>query len=250
MSDSLIGKQIPFTREQIIIDNPCASVADIEWLLRRDPLAALRHPNCPPHIWWEGATHLPLDAMKSPAFALMTLAEPDRWVDLEERFMTYWTDHACQRLSKATEMLFAMESAARVLPIFEADYPTETRPRLAMVARQLFAQKKITLDQCQQARRGAEEVARTVADRVHQMKYEVAPIEIVTSNMCLLAVRGALFAVVAEGARDSLMNAREAEGYAAYTRGGDAAAQEAATQKEAAWQWQRVQQIYAEEADL
>jgi len=112
--------------------NPKADEAAIRALAVKQPLAALRHPNCPVDLFWQLAKDYPLEVPQTPLFGLLMLETPDRWRRLEEFCAKTWITERIDSLSLPILQLFASDCAAHVLPIFETKCPDERRPRQAI----------------------------------------------------------------------------------------------------------------------
>jgi len=119
------------SRAEIIAD-PLATADEIQPLAEQDPIAALHHPNCPVELWWQLAVKHPMEAESSITYELMTLENPGRWPEMEQRRRVGWLEDGCQRLSKRECMLFAADCAERVLPLFEKMIKGDKGPRSAI----------------------------------------------------------------------------------------------------------------------
>ncbi len=86
-------------------------------------VAALSDPECPTSLWWEGAIKFPLIVMASPLFPLLTLEQPDRWLQLEEVYANMWMQVEWPRLARFMQLSLQADCAERCLPFFaqEAD---------------------------------------------------------------------------------------------------------------------------------
>jgi len=124
--------------------DPMATPAQVEAIRKKDPIAALRHPNCPTSLWWVLAAIHPIEAEKSALYPLLTLEEPGRWLDMEADHISYWLVNSTRRLSAAQRHLFQADCAEHVLPLFERKAKREKRPREAIRVRRLYAQGKAT----------------------------------------------------------------------------------------------------------
>ena len=65
--------------------NPMATADDRVWLQKKDPIAALLHPNCPPEMWWRLAAMDPLEAQSSILYGILTLESPEQREQLQKR---------------------------------------------------------------------------------------------------------------------------------------------------------------------
>ena len=194
--------------------NPLATSEEVYAL---NPLAAIAHPNCPVELWWKLAEGLPVEAQASILYPLMTLAEPDRWVQLEDDNIARWIPLAGQRLSASKQQLFAADCAERCLPLLEAQHPTDTRPRDAIQARRQWASYKITLEQWEQAQYIVEQCAKATSH--------------LAAKTAAWAARADWFNSVSQGAARAFWEAAPE---------GDA--QVSAWKEERHWQWLRMQQ--------
>jgi len=129
-----------------IAANPMASADDVQWLGRRDPLAALQHPNCPPDLWWSLALWHPMEAENSPAYPLLTLEEPERWDQVIEQHVDKWLQDGVLHLTEKEQHLLAADCAERVLPLYEAKVPwkDDNRPSEAIRLHRLYAHGEAT----------------------------------------------------------------------------------------------------------
>ena len=127
-----------------IAGNPMASAEDVEWLGRKSPLAALRHPNCPVDLWWEIAVAQPYQAEASPLYPLLTLEAPERWEAILATSIDLWLQEAIGCLSFTEQQILAADCVEHILPIFARAYPDDQRPREAIRVRRLWAQGEVT----------------------------------------------------------------------------------------------------------
>lgn len=116
------------TQKSIKADS-VAKPEDIDWLRKKDELAALSHPNCPIDLWWRLAPSYPLEAPQTSAGQLFLLEAPARWQALEQEHAWDWINDLQKRLTPVERMRLAAEYAERVLPLFEGLRPHETLPR-------------------------------------------------------------------------------------------------------------------------
>lgn len=123
----------------------------------------LHHPNCPREIWWEKAERLPIEAITSPAYPLMTLEAPDRWIALELENAREWFEQNCWLMSEKDQWLLAADCAEHTLPLYEATKSHTAKPKKAIKATRLFAEGKITQNELM----AANEQARIDADAIH-----------------------------------------------------------------------------------
>jgi len=142
------------TNKQLMAD-PMAAEDDLYLLARKRPLLALAHPNCPVDLWWELAERYPIQAETSVLYPILTLESPDRWKELEANSAWSWTYDLMKTLPPKIQYLFAAECAERVLPIWEADFPKDKRPRQAIATARAFGLGKATQRQLQEASKAA-----------------------------------------------------------------------------------------------
>jgi len=119
----------------------------------------LEDPECPVELWWSLAVNYPIEAMQSILYDLMTLEEPERWVQLEEDHIQDWIDTIASGLPPMQQELFAADCAERVLPIFERAHPDDKRPRKAIHLRRLFAANQASREAWIEACAAANEAA-------------------------------------------------------------------------------------------
>ena len=125
-------------REEVM-DDPMATQEEIKSLRRKDPLAALHHPNCPEELWWQLAGKYPLEAHESLMWGLNQLANPERWREIEKKKVGEWIRSYSQKLSHPAQRLFVADCAEHVLPLFARKHPNDPRPRHAIEAVRNFA---------------------------------------------------------------------------------------------------------------
>lgn len=140
-----------------LIPDPMASAAEIIALSKKNPLEALRHPNCPVELWWELAAKHPTEAQQSLLYPLLTLEEPERWLTVEDKYVEGWVNTAIDTLSFSSGHLFAADCAEQCLSLFETVKPNDKRPREAIRMRRLFARGKVTQPQWDAAKDAARE---------------------------------------------------------------------------------------------
>jgi len=126
------------TRKSILAD-PLATEEEIRELPGKD---AMTHPNCPPDLWWRMAAIRPIEAMKSPAYDLMMLESPERWVEIEKERVLSWVENFTKDLSAKDARLFAADCAEHVLPAWVFVDRTDKRPQAAIAAARAYAEGK------------------------------------------------------------------------------------------------------------
>jgi hypothetical protein len=107
-----------------ICDDPRASVSALAWLKEQDPIAALRHPNCPAELWWELAAEYPVEAQESVLYQLVTLENPGRWSKLESDNFKAWITSASDWLTWEQQHLFVADCEEHFLYMY-GDQDTE-----------------------------------------------------------------------------------------------------------------------------
>ena len=128
-------------------------------------------------------------------------------------------------LTEQEQRLIAADFAERVLPLFEADYPDDDRPRKAIEAERAYARGEITKEQLAAARAAARAAAGAAA-------------------------RDAAWDAAWAAARDAAWDAAWAAAWAvpAARAAAMAAAMAAAGDAEREWQQQRIDEVVAERA--
>ncbi len=117
---------------------------------------ALLSPECQMELWWALAWRQPLTAQGSPLYPLLTLESPERWLAIEAACIEKWAFDESLRLPAQFRELFAADCAERALPIWEAAYPQDQRPRAAIEMRRRFATGQVTQEQWYLAAGGAQ----------------------------------------------------------------------------------------------
>ena len=123
-------------------------------------------------------------------------------------------------LTEQEQRLIAADFAEHVLPLFEADYPDDDRPRKAIEAARAYARGQITIEQLEAAWASARAAARAVA-------------------------RASAGAAAWAAARAAAGDAARASARAAASDAAWAAASDAAWAAERAWQQQRIDEVFA-----
>ena len=126
-------------------------------------------------------------------------------------------------LTEQEQRLIAADFAEHVLPLFEADYPDDDRPRKAIEAARAFVRGQITIEQLEAARDAAWAAASAAASAAARDAALAA-----TRDAALAAARDAAWAAAGDAAR--------------------AAARAAAGDAERAWQQQRIDAVVAARA--
>jgi len=187
---------------------------------------AIAHPDCPAEFWWGLAARHPMAAMASVLYPLLTLESPERWEKLVFDNLGVWVMEACAELSETNQHLFCADVGEHVLPIFEADYPGDPRPRNAIRVHRQYARGEATIEQWREAQQGAYEF--TMGVDVHAawsaaLACGGEPVEPGEMEEPFGFLR-----LAAEAAEASAME-REESGAVAYAQ-------------ETAWQWRRLLQ--------
>lgn len=221
---SKVGSIPPQTPEEI--------AAEITAMARRDPEAALLHPECPMELWWDTAPRAPIAAVQSPLFPLLALLEdPIRWEALERQCAEGWVDmEATNVLSPKQLRLFACDCAQHVLQYWEDAYPEDTRPHDAIDASRAYADRQGT----EREMLGAADVLRSIPESE-------------TSSGPYQASQAARYAASPSAAlkANRLTWLTEAAKAAAAWSGTGQAAQLSAD--ESVWQWRRLLQYAQDE---
>ena len=122
---------------------------------------------------------------------------------------------AIDDLTEQEQRLIAADFAEHVLPLFEAEYPDDDRPRKAIEAARAYARGEITKEQLDDAR---------------------------------AAARDAAAAAAWDAARAAARDDARADARAAAAAAAGAAARTAARDDERAWQQQRIDEVVAARA--
>ena len=108
------------TKRQIKAD-PKASAEEIATLREEDQVL---HPNCPSEVWWILVGDYPLEAMRSPLYALFLLEDPARWRQTELDRAGYWVANTWLNLSPGRAQVWVAECLEhQVLPVLQREYP-------------------------------------------------------------------------------------------------------------------------------
>lgn len=249
----------PKRRTQLRIKaDPLAIRDDLLWLIRKDPIAGLNHPNCPADLWWELAARHPKQAQACVLYPLFTRESPERWAQFATDNLADWIKAAIEALSEDKQHLFASDCAERCLHLFERLCPNDTRPREAIRVRRLFVHGEATAKQWAAASAAAWQAAKAAGEAtttdfegvvfpaVHAAKAAAGPrlaAEYTVEENQAAWASAAEAAWAARGAATAA--ARASAGQA--VRPADAArarmeAGQAARVAEWRWQWARVQE--------
>jgi hypothetical protein len=218
--------------------DPHASREELLWLRKQTPLAALAHPNCPADLWWELATHHPMEAQESVLYSMLTLESPERWAQLERTNLERWIRDVCNSLSRKSQHLFAADCAERVLPIFERKHPNDKRPREAIRLRRLFAKKEATVEQWNTARNEARSI------------FHKGGFINISAPKSWFAVRGAADTSAELEVQEAAESAVFTAATHATSESHEAKAFERAAYLERKWQWERLQEYLKDDEDL
>ena len=218
--------------------DPLATPEEIERLSWQDPLSALSHPNCPLPLWKELAAECPMEAPSTPAGQLFLLEHPGLWGELERANLSRWIEKYSAWGSREGRRLFAVECAERVLPLFEAKYPADDRPRCAIAAARAYAQGIGSEDAMMAARGEAIKAHDHASRKGHQTAAAEAcgAAHAAASTMHQMRL---VFAYAAEAAGSAA--AEIAFGQSPLTKAFQAASN-AAEHEERRWQWARLQE--------
>ena len=200
--------------------DPKATHKEIKTLAIESPIAALQHPNCPEKLWWDLAAKHPTEALDSPAGVVFLRASADKWTALEQESVARWINETADHLPEAVQHLFAADCAEHVLPLYEAVFPNDNRPREGIRVRRLLARGRATETMWTAARTAAKEAV--IADNQEP-----------TKNAAWDAARAA----AGETTAASALAAAWAAGWAATDAAGGDEARSAAWTVERLWQW-------------
>lgn len=127
--------------EQEIIADPQASEEEVCSLSTGDAQA---HPNCPEGLWWAIARSYPIEAMLSPAYEIMLLESPQRWMAMVEELAYSWIPViARDRLTIRERQLWACDCVAYAAQFMPPDTDT-SMVRVVLSSRRQFIDGKIT----------------------------------------------------------------------------------------------------------
>ncbi len=148
---SRVGARYGATREEIVADpnSTTEELANIPGPY--DRVLMISHHNCPTARWWWLAAQLPIEAIRSPLFSLLTLESPERWAELERKHVVTWITAGLTHLDEQQQRLFAADCAAHVLHFWEEIFPGNLYPRQAIAVARQFAEGAATLEQLQEA---------------------------------------------------------------------------------------------------
>ena len=137
-----------------IIHDPQATPDEIQFLAKKRPEGAVQHPNCPIDFWWALAKHYPMEARRSPAYDLMTLESPEKWVKLETQQGRLWVAKYLTPsfLSYRDLRLFACDCAMRALPLYEKIIRNDERPRKAIEVARAYAKAPAEVGEARRAK--------------------------------------------------------------------------------------------------
>ncbi len=213
-------------RAEQIMANPQATPAQIAALQAPD---AILHPNCPAERWWELAKDLPIEAMQSPLFPLLTLESPERWAMLAQENHRRWIEAAAMLLSWSDARKLCADYAEHVLPIFERNHPEDLRPREAIRIGRLYADDLATLEEMVAASKATHEAAREVRDDASDYAAEAARSDAV-DGVAENAAQAAAWALEPLPTQDDIRNASRIR------------SRVQSREAERRWQWQRLLQ--------
>jgi len=166
---------------QAVSADPQATEVEIRAMSRKNPIGALQHPNCPAALWWLLAGHHPAEAQACVLFELMTLENPEKWTAILEtlenqkvlaatRQIKDQIAEQFKKLSKEDCRRFLADCAERVLPLFEAVYPTKT-PRHAIEIARAYANGEASAAELRVARIVAEKVTDDAFANIMRVKH-------------------------------------------------------------------------------
>jgi len=203
--------------------DPMATPAQIEALRKRDPRAAIAHPDCPIELWWDLAKAYPMEAEASLLFPILTLESPERWHVMQRKHIGDWITRAIKAMSVRQGQIFAADCLEHVLPLFTEEYPTDSRPREAMRMRRLRANDHANYTKWIAARYAANACANEVSHISFQAK---DPYALAATSVAFAAAYEEARPVVTECATAAGTDPSKSEGWLTECR----------------WQWQRAQQ--------
>jgi hypothetical protein len=225
--------------------DPQATPEEIQSLSVNEPIAALNHPNCPLDLWWQLASQHPAEAEASLLFELMTMEEPSRWGEMEDKNAKDWIITYGSQMSDGDKMRFTLDCAARVLPVFERVYPTDKRPRKAIEETRIVLDAKGRISDLNRDldRYAADAQAATELAKSRRNALAASPRATLTEIAAAAAYYAAQTAQYAvQGSRSYYEVAKQAAYAAMHGAGSDPDTCTKAYRSEQAWQWRRTLQ--------
>lgn len=114
-----------------IWDDASLPPSELIKLAQKDP-RVYQNPNLPWDTLLAGAMKYPWYVEHNPVLALLQLEDPEYYQRLEHRIRAGWRNAAVKSLSEKHRMMYAADCAERVLPIFQSQYPHDSRPKKAL----------------------------------------------------------------------------------------------------------------------
>jgi len=114
-------------------------------------------PTCDTETWWHVANMLPLRAINSPLYSLLTLESPERWLAMEWEAARRWVFNSRAKLTDVDQRRFAADCAEHVLPLWETQYPSDHRPRHAIAVARAYANAQVNAKALEHAAQAARE---------------------------------------------------------------------------------------------
>jgi len=225
--------------------DPLATPEEVQALAEDNPLSALTHPNCPLELWWAIAAAHPAEAEASLLFELMTMEEPSRWGEMEDKNAKDWIITYGSQMSDGDKMRFTLDCAARVLPVFERVYPTDKRPRKAIEETRIVLDAKGRISDLNRDldRYAADAQAATELAKSRRNALAASPRATLTEIAAAAAYYAAQTAQYAvQGSRSYYEVAKQAAYAAMHGAGSDPDTCTKAYRSEQAWQWRRTLQ--------
>lgn len=124
------------------------------------------NPNLPLDALMEGARRAPWYVEQNPVLQLVALEDPARYHELLQYLDTGWTESGAYKLSDASQRLYAIECAERVIHLVEKHYPAKGESRAAIEAARKFVAGEISADKMSLAGEKAFKLAERIAKKV------------------------------------------------------------------------------------
>jgi hypothetical protein len=191
-------------------------------------------PNLTYEVLFAGAALAPWEVEENPVLPLLSLEDPAQYSVLQDALVAGWRDVGLQALSEQYQRRYVCDCAEHVLPLYEAKYPNDTRPRQAIDVARRFAFGQASPDELHTAK----VAAKAAADAVEAAEW------VVWAAAAVVAAADAVEMAAWAGAAVAAADAVEA---AAWAWAAEAAvAVSAGRSREENWQADRVRFYYYE----
>ncbi len=197
-------------------------------------------PECPADLWWRLAEVYPLEAQASVLYPLLTLEAPERWTALEEVHLQAWVEDAIKKLPRLEQQLLAVDCLERVLPLYEISCPNDARVATAISMRRKRALDKASKMDWLRAQQAAHDAFQEVPDAFVEARF--SPARYTSQGAASQTATGAVWCAANAAAWRDRGLYENSEGPINLEK------MKAAQNKEARWQWARLQQYRRGEA--